>query len=126
MKKFVQITVGASGTGETLVDALAGLGERRRVIKSLRYARGAYATPGTPFQESTGTRIRAYKNQEQLVDYPITSFEWGVFSNTVYVEKAEPLLLDTVLERGDGLKVGFFNSSATPVGNITLEYDETE
>lgn len=126
MRKFKWVEIAAAATGLTLKNALSGLGERARTIRSIRYARGDYATPGTPFQESTGTRIRVNRNQEEIVDFPLTSFQWGVFSNTVYVEDAPPILVDIPMKVGDGMEIGFYNATVIPYGNLVLEYEEPD
>lgn len=125
MQRFVHVTVGASAAGETLVDALAGLGERKRTIKSIRYARYSGSASGSAFGESKITRIRAYRNQEQVVDFPLTSFDWGIFSGTQYVERADPLLVDIELSNSDGFKIGFFNGSVAPVGDLVIAFTES-
>lgn len=114
-----------AGAGETLVNALAGLGEKKRMIKSLQYC-PATLSPPLPTSENKTTNVRAYKNQERIVDVSLGSFTWGVFSNTKYVEYANPILVDIPLERGDGFKVGFQDASTFNTGSIIMEYQDLE
>lgn len=126
MNRFTTITVGAAAAGETLVNALSGIGEKKRKIVSLRYAHAATdALSGAP-ANSLYTRIRAYRDQDQFIDVSIGSFQWAMVSNLPYLERGDVVLTDTILEKGEGLKIGFFNASVVPYGNLVMEYQDLE
>ncbi len=123
MTRFKFIDVGASGAGETLVDALAGLGEKARTIKSITYTSemvtGSVAAKNFP-------RIRAYKNQEQIVDFSIGSFNTATYSGVFWTDDIYPLLIDLDLAKGDGFQIGLFQVSGTPIGDLQIEYVDKE
>ncbi len=125
MNKFVTIAVGMAAIGETLVNALSGLGEKKRKIKTLQYC-AATLSPPLPTGESSTTHIRAYRDQERIVDVSLGSFRRGVFSNTTFIEQAEPILVDIPLERGQGFKVGFSDSATYNTGSIIMQYEDLE
>ena len=126
MSRYVTLAIGHAAAGETLVNALAGLGEKKRVIKSLTFSHVAYSGGGFVFTDLPLSQLRAYKNQDQVASVGFGSFNWAVFSNCPYISDSKPILLDTVLEKGDGFKVGFFNASAAQFGNIVMEYEDKE
>ena len=117
--KYKYIAVGATGSGETLVDALAGLGERRRTIKSVLYVTNV--TTGN-IAVRVSPRVRVYKNQEQICDFSIASFEMDTYSGTYWVEGIKPIDLDVDLDTGDGFQIGLFADGSTPSGNLQIEY----
>jgi len=119
--KYIEIS--ASGSGETLKNALAGLGEKKRRIKSLTYVPDSSTTGAMPVRS---TRIRAYKNQDQIVDAGLYAFEFSVYSNTTGYASENTWELDLPLERGDGFKVGLFNATLTPAGNLQIAYEDLE
>jgi len=123
INKFKFIDVGAAGSGETLVDALAGLGEKKRIIKKIYYVASGTVT-GAPV--AIGSRIRAYKNQEQLVDFSVDSFNRGVYSGTSWIADIFPIGVDIDLAKGDGFQIGLFRSGATPTGDLQIEYVDQE
>lgn len=123
MIKHKYIDVGATGTGETLVNALAGLGEKKRIIKSITYVASG-TTSGSP--AAFGERVRAYKNQEEVCDFSIDSFNRGTYSGTYWCEDIKPILLDLPLEKGDGFQVGLFDSAGTPSGDLQISYVDQE
>ena len=117
------IVVGATSTGETLINALTGLGEKKRVIKKLHYIPD-HTTSSAP--SSRATRLRAYKDQKQVLDGAMTSFQYSVYSGVYSYDFPSTYELDLPLERGEGFKVGLYNSGSTPVGNIQMEYEDKE
>ena len=126
MSRFVTLTIGHAAAGETLINALSGLGEKKRVIKSLTFSHVAYSGGGSVFTDLPLSQLRAYKNQDQVCSVGFGSFNWAVFSNVPYISDAKPILLDLPLEKGDGFKVGFFNATAAQFGNILMEYEDKE
>jgi len=123
MTRFKYIAIGASASGETLVDALAGLGEKNRTIKSIRYVTaivtGAMNIAKFPL-------IRAYKNQDQIVDFNTGSFNIGVYSGTHWIEDIKPIMMDLDLVKGDGFQIGLYLPSSTPSGDLQIEYVDKE
>lgn len=119
--KFVEIN--ASTSGEKTVDALSGLGEKKRKIKQLFYV-PAITSSASP--DKDGDRIRAYKNQEQIVDFCVDSFNLGVYSGIYFTEDVKPIDLDLELQRGEGFTLGLFNASATPTGDLQFSYEDME
>jgi hypothetical protein len=115
MIKYKTITV-PSGTGEVLTDALAGLGQRPRKIRAL--------TP-VPLHTSGGAvssyTLRAYVDQNQVVDYNMQSFENGLYSAVGYRDVDFRLDVDIDLTQQQGFKVG--NSSG---GDhfVIMEYED--
>ena len=89
--KFVEIN--PSTSGEKTVDALSGLGEKKRKIKQLFYV-PAITASATPAKD--GDRIRAYKNQEQIVDFCVDSFNLAVFSGIYFPDEIKPIDITTV------------------------------
>lgn len=123
MIRYKHVTVGASASGETTVDALSGLGEKKRKIMQLWYVPSISAT-ATPALD--GTRIRAYKGQEQVVDFCVDSFNLGVYSGIYLTQDIKPLDLDMDLERGQGFSLGLYDASSTPVGSLQFSYQDME
>lgn len=123
MIRHKYITVGAAASGETLVNALAGLGERKRKIKSLTYVPD-FSTTGAILNRAT--RIRAYKNQDQIVDVALYSFDFALYSTTGGYSAENTWELDLLLEKGDGFKIGLYNAGATPGGNLQFAYEDQE
>lgn len=123
MDRIKYLAVSASGTGETLVNALTGIGEKKRLIKKLQYIPD-HTTSSAP--SSRSTRIRAYRDQDQVVDAAITSFQYSVYSGVYSYDFPSTYELDLPLERGQGFKVGLYNSGATPVGNLQMIYEDRE
>lgn len=121
MKRYVTLTI-ASGTGEILTDALSGLGEKKRKIVSLR-----------PIVEENTTNVydrlyhhvKAYKNQDEIVDFDYGSFQNGLYSSLADVSETKLIDLDLQLERGDGFKVGF-EKATNEGGRIIIEYIDQE
>jgi hypothetical protein len=126
MSRYVTLEIGHAAAGETLVNALTGLGEKKRLIKSLTFSHVAYSGGGAIFSDLPLSQLRAYKNQDQVASVGFGSFNWAVFSDVPYVSDAKPILLDTVLEIGDGFKVGFFNATGAQFGNVVMEYEDKE
>jgi len=122
-KRYKTVAVTASGSGETLSDALAGLGEKKRNVIGLQYTNDGVTTGGLP---TRSTNVRAYKNQDQVVDYNIGHFDAVVFSNTSMIENVDLIPLDMKLDRGDGFQVGLYNASLTPTGDIVMVYEDME
>lgn len=116
MTRFKNVAV-SSASGETLVDALAGLGERDRTIVALIIA---------PNASSTGVAndidVRAYKNQDQVIDYSLNAHLLRD-SDNAYEPINVPIRieLNCPLKSGDGFKVGFNGAQG---GKIILEYME--
>jgi len=123
MLRHKYIEVGASASGETLVNALSGLGEKNRKIKSLAFVPDFVTSATYP---ARGTRVRAYKNQDQIVDAALTSFAFSVYSSYTGSDMQSVFELDMPLKQGDGFKVGLYNSSATPSGNLQIVYEDME
>ena len=119
--KFVEIN--PSTSGEKTVDALSGLGEKKRKIKQLFYV-PTITTSATPAKD--GDRIRAYKNQEQIVDFCVDSFNLAVFSGIYFPDEIKPIDLDLDLQRGEGFSLGLFNASSTPTGDLQFSYEDME
>ena len=119
--KFVEIN--ASTSGEKTVDALSGLGDKKRKIKQLFYV-PAITSSASP--DKDGDRIRAYKNQEQIVDFCVDSFNLGVYSGIYFTEDVKPIDLDLELQRGEGFTLGLFNASVTPTGDLQFSYEDME
>ena len=121
MIRYKHVTIGAAAAGETTVDALSGLGEKKRKIMQLWYV-PAISITATPALD--GTRIRAYKGQEQVVDFCVDSFNLGVYSGIYLTQDIKPLDLDMDLERGQGFSLGLYDSSSTPVGSLQFSYQD--
>lgn len=97
----------SSGTltlnAEVLVDILAGMAGKNRVIKKISF-------PPTQYKF-----LRVYRDAEQIVDYDsyILNGEYPVLD------------MDLPLAEGQQCKVGFYNSSgATTALSISIGYDE--
>lgn len=123
MIRHKYVSISASASGETLVNALAGLGERKRRIKTLTYVPDFSTTGAMP---SRATRVRAYRNQDQIVDVALSSFAFDLYSNTSGYSAQNTWELDLPLEKGDGFKVGLYNAGATPGGNLQFAYEDQE
>lgn len=123
MLRYKFVEVNASTSGEKTVDALSGLGEKKRKIKQLFYV-PAITSSASP--DKDGDRIRAYKNQEQIVDFCVDSFNLGVYSGIYFTEDVKPIDLDLELQRGEGFTLGLFNASATPTGDLQFSYEDME
>ena len=123
MIRYKHVTIGASAAGETTVDALSGLGEKKRKILQLWYV-PAISETDTPALD--GTNIRAYKGQEQVVDFRVDSFNLGVYSGIYLTQDVKPLDLDMDLDRGVGFSLGLHNASETPVGSLQFSYQDME
>ena len=123
MLRYKFVEVNASASGEKTVDALSGLGEKKRKIKQLFYV-PAITSSASP--DKDGDRIRAYKNQEQIVDFCVDSFNLGVYSGIYFTEDVKPIDLDLELQRGEGFTLGLFNASATPTGDLQFSYEDME
>ena len=114
MTRFKNITV-SSAAGETLVDALAGLGERDRTIIALIIAPNA-STSGVV----NDIDVRAYKDQDQIVDYALNAHLLRDCDNA-YEPVNTPIRIEIncPLKSGTGFKVGFNGAQG---GDIILEY----
>jgi hypothetical protein len=123
MLRHKYIAVGASAAGETLVNALSGLGEKDRVIKSLQFIPNSVTSAGYPLRE---TRVRAYKNQDQIVDAALTNFAFSVYSSYTGTDLASTYEMDLPLKQGDGFKVGLYNTLYAPAGNLQIVYEEKD
>lgn len=123
MIRHKYIAVGAAAAGETLVNALSGLGERDRVIKSLQFIPNSVTSASYPVRDS---RVRAYKNQDQIVDAALTNFAFSVYSSYTGSDLASTFELDMPLKQGDGFKVGLYNATVAPAGNLQIVYEEKD
>jgi len=98
----------SSGTltlnAEVLVDVLAGMSGKNRVIKQISFAPTQYKY------------LRVYRDAEQIVDY-----------DSYTLNGEYPILpMDLPLAEGQQCKVGFYNSSgATTAISIMVGYEET-
>lgn len=116
MIRYKNVAVSAAA-GETLSDALAGLGERKRKIHALIVA-GNASTTGLV----NGVDLRCYKNQDQIVDYNLNAW-LSRDSDNAYEPVNVPIRIpvDILLESGDGLKVGFNGNFG---GDVIIEYSD--
>ena len=100
-KNFRMATVAA--TDETLVDALAGMSGKNRVIKYL------------VFDQNADVYVRVYKNAEQIVD----------LESTVNGTTFRILPMDLPLVEGELCKIGFYNKEGTcTTPDIAIGYEE--
>ena len=123
MLRYKSINLSPTGTGETTANALAGIGERKRIIREL-WVQLVTKTTGAG-SLTLGHKIRAYKRQDQVLDASLTSFREGRYSTTYWNEDMSIYKLDLPLDQGDGFQVGIFNSAATPPDAImTIVYED--
>ena len=88
---------------ETLVDALAGMSGKNRVIKFLIADRNA------------DVYLRVYKDAEQIVD----------LESNLATEYAPMIPMDLPLAEGELCKVGFYNKAGTcTTPDIAIGYEE--
>jgi len=98
----------SSGTltlnAEVLVDMLAGMSGKNRIIKKISFAPTQYKF------------LRVYRDAEQIVDF-----------DSYTLNGEYPVLdMDLPLAEGQQCKVGFYNSSgATTAVSIMVGYEET-
>ena len=117
-------TIIVSGSdAENLADALAGLGEKKRRVRALWFEGPKSASGSTQF-----VRGRAYKQRNQVVDFNMDVWlQSDQDANPLNKLALEPRVpIDVMLERGDGFEVGFFLSSGTPTGRVTMEFEDLE
>lgn len=123
MPKYKTIHIGTSAT-ESLANALAGLGEKRRTIIGLIPA----LTPNTSanFADIDDQTLQAYKNQDNICEYSLGSFANPITSAVDFPTGFDLIPLDVQLEPGDGFQVGFkdHNSTTCVTGRITIVYDD--
>jgi len=101
-KNFRLATVTAGD--EDLVDALAGMAGKNRVIKALVADRNA------------DVYLRVYRDAEQIVD----------LESTLVTQYAPILPMDLPLVEGQLCKIGFYNKAGTcTTPDIAIGYEET-
>lgn len=116
--KFVDIP---SGSNENLTNALAGLGERDRTIHAVWIAYNQGTTTVDVSQ-----RIRAYKETDQIMDFPISALT-GTTVSAVASNPGIPwrIPLNLQLKAGEGFQVGNYDAGVTTsVFDICIEYEE--
>lgn len=100
-KNFKMSTVTA--TNEDLVDALAGMSGKNRVIKQLL------------FDQNADVYVRVYKNAEQIVDLEST------MNGTTF----RVIPMDLPLAEGELCKIGYYNKTGTcTTPDIAIGYEE--
>lgn len=100
-KNFKMATV--SATNEDLVDALAGMSGKNRVIKHIL------------FDQNADVYVRVYKNAEQLVDLEST------MNGTTF----RIIPMDLPLAEGELCKIGYYNKAGTcTTPDIAIGYEE--
>lgn len=105
MLKWKRLSVTADTLEEEIVDALAGMSGKNRVIKYL-----------ADTENTALTRLRVYRDAEQFVD-----FECRILTN-----EAPLLPMDLPLAEGQLCKIGIFNGSAAEETHIIeIGYEET-
>ncbi len=106
MLKWKRIKVVAQATTEELLDALAGMSGKNRVIKYI----------GTDNRVDL-VRLRVYRDAEQIVDFDID----------LLTDAAPLLLMDLPLVEGQLCMVGQYNGSGTQKTlYICIGYTETD
>lgn len=101
-KTFKLATV--SQGDETLVDALAGMSGKNRVIRAIAFDRNA------------DVYVRVYKDAEQIID----------LESTLITQYAPILVMDLPLIEGELCKIGFYNKAGTATTpDIAIAYDES-
>lgn len=121
--KSIAITGAA---GNSVNDALAGLGEKKRRIKSLVFNPPAIAS-ATAWSSYYVTKCVAYKDQEQVMEVSLGSFMQPITSATdaPFLDLVRRVELDLELDVGDGFKVGWYNTSAIS-GSVDMYYEDLE
>lgn len=103
MLKWKRLSVTAGLNAEELVDALAGMSGKNRVIKFL-----------TIEDKVAGEYLRMYRDAEQIVDLEATT-----------ITDSFPLLpVDLTLAEGQLCKVGFYNTGSSQTRTISIGYEE--
>jgi hypothetical protein len=99
--RFATVTAGV----ESLVDALAGLSGKNRVVKHIIASINA------------DVYLRVYRDGEQIVDF-----------NSYALTAAAPILpVDIPIRDGQLLKVGFYNKAGTATTpDFAIGYEESE
>ena len=98
--RFATVTAGA----EDLIDAIAGMSGKNRVIKSVMASRNA------------DVYLRIYRDAEQIVD----------IESTLPTQYAPILPVDIPLAEGQLCKVGFYNKAGTATTpDFAIGYEET-
>jgi len=103
MLKYKRVSSGDLSTGEeTLVDMIAGMAGKNRVIKSI-------AT-----KKVTGNYLRVYRDAEQIVDFDSDLFTTGWTM----------LPMDLPLAEGQQVKVGIYCVTTETAVQIVIGYEE--
>ena len=121
MIRSKSFTFTVAGTGETLTNALSGIGERKRIIKRLRADGMRTSTAASPQHQAF---LRAYKRTDQVVDARPESFVACLSSATTKVIALWDQPVDIPLDQGDGFQIGFYDASTSFTGYITMEYED--
>jgi len=101
-KNFRLATVTAGD--ETLVDALAGMSGKNRVIKHIAC------------EHNADVYLRVYRDAEQIID----------LESTLLTDYAPILPMDLPLAEGQLCKLGFYNKAGTcTTPDIAIGYEET-
>lgn len=103
MLKYKRVATPTLTTGkETLVDMIAGMAGKNRVIKSIST------------KKVTGNYLRVYRDSEQIVDFDSDLFTTGWTM----------LPMDVPLVEGHQVKVGIYCVTTTTAVQIIIGYEE--
>jgi len=103
MLKYKRVSSGDLTTGEeTLVDMIAGMAGKNRVIKTIST------------KKTTGNYLRLYRDAEQIVDFDSDLFTTGWTM----------LPMDLPLAEGQQVKVGIYCVTTATAVQIVIGYEE--
>lgn len=120
MIRYKQITV-PSGNNRNLTNALAGLGERDRLIRAFWFS-----PRSTNFGINEDTVMEVFLEQDQIVEFPINPFITVDTDTDAENTGIKPRVeINLEIKAGQGLQAGTFNASQTNhTMNLIMEYED--
>lgn len=122
MFRYKTIDVASSATGTNITNALAGIGERKRIIREIRCRNYRLSTATTNVIDEV--KVVAYKNQDLVLEARLGSFVSALASATTYLYSEGLFKLDLPLQEGDGFQIGCVIADTADNPEITMVYED--